>query len=90
MYSIGHRTSSKVVYEPSIDPAQAYPIIFREKLAVAWDASAGQWLSTNSNYDCLSNSMKSIYWGDTPLIATMRCYVAMWYGPRIDIPEELL
>ena len=29
------------------------------------------------------------YWGDTPLIAAMRCYVASKLGDDADIPEEL-
>lgn len=28
-------------------------------------------------------------WGDTPLIAAMRCYVASKLGDDIDIPKEL-
>jgi len=30
------------------------------------------------------------YWGPTPLIAAMRCYVASKLGDEVDIPEELL
>lgn len=33
----------------------------------------------------------SPYWfGPTPLIAAMRCYVASKFGDEIDVPEELL
>lgn len=29
------------------------------------------------------------YWGPTPLIAAMRCYVASKLGEEVEIPEEL-
>jgi hypothetical protein len=29
------------------------------------------------------------FWGDTPLIAAMRCFVASKLGDEIEIPEEL-
>ena len=29
------------------------------------------------------------YWGETPLIAAMRCYVAYKLGDTVKIPEEL-
>jgi Protein of unknown function (DUF2591) len=31
-----------------------------------------------------------VYRGETPLIATMRCYVASKMGNEVDIPKELL
>jgi Protein of unknown function (DUF2591) len=29
------------------------------------------------------------YWGSTPLVAAMRCYVASKLGDEVEIPEEL-
>jgi hypothetical protein len=29
------------------------------------------------------------FWGDTPLIAAMRCFVTSKLGDEIEIPEEL-
>ena len=28
------------------------------------------------------------FYGETPLIAAMRCYVASWLGNEVDIPKE--
>jgi hypothetical protein len=30
------------------------------------------------------------YFGPTPLIAVMRCYVALKLGDEVEIPEELI
>ena len=32
----------------------------------------------------------TLSWGDTPLIAAARCYVASKLGDEVEIPEELL
>jgi len=68
--------------EYSTDWAQGGPIIEREKLDLfcsgnVWDASTG---------DRGNNFIQS---GPTPLIATMRCYVASKLGDYVEIPKEL-
>jgi len=71
-----------VNFSPSTDPAQAYPIIVREKIATDPDADDGQWAASTRDAPC--------YWvGPTPLIAAMRCYCCAKLGDEIDIPEEL-
>lgn len=75
-------------YEYSTDPAQAYPIIEREKIQTVWrilDADgAGYWDASNLFAD------KYHYRGPTPLIAAMRCFVASRLGEEVEIPEELI
>ena len=64
----------------STDWAQGGPIIEKEKMAVLksgreWAAQiAGGWM----------------YYGPTPLIAAMRCYVASKLGDEVEIPEGLV
>jgi hypothetical protein len=73
-------------YAPSTDWAQGGPIIEREgidlyhqrqsDLSVAWVATG--------------DSGESEHIAPTPLIATMRCFVASKLGDEVDVPEELL
>lgn len=66
---------------------QAGPIIEREWLDVTpWPNESDEELrwqcQQHDNIDCL-------YFGPTPLIAAMRCYVASKLGDEVDVPEEL-
>lgn len=62
------------------------PILERGHFSVNVDHS-GVWLAyTEWNYADEKRFMQS---GPTPLIATMRCFVASELGDEIDIPEEL-
>jgi hypothetical protein len=36
------------------------------------------------------DSTDCLFFGPTPLIAAMRCFVASRLGDEVDIPEELL
>jgi len=69
-------------YSPSSDWSQGGPIIEREgistqKLISGWMAS----------YEDIYNL--PIY-GQTPLIAAMRCYVASKLGEEVEVPDELI
>ena len=67
-------------FEPSTDWAQGGAIIERERICLIdqggdyWQAMCG-WRES---------------FGDTPLEAAMRCYVASKLGDEIDVPKELL
>ena len=74
-------------FRPSTDWAQAGPIIEREGISVlhttmrlshAWEASQTP-----------AEDLSVCEFGPTPLIATMRCYVASKLGDEVDVPEEL-
>jgi len=65
----------------STDWGQGGPIIESAKL-ITGCVSSGTWSSCDLSGD-------SIQFGDTPLIAAMRCYIANKLGNEIDIPEEL-
>jgi len=66
--------------------AQGGPIIERESISVL-DAN-GCWAARYSYYD--NSQVSRDYFGPTPLIAAMRCYVASKLGDEVDVPEELL
>ena len=74
-------------YQPSTDWSQGGPIIEREWVDVPpWPNESDEELRwqcvQHDNIDCT-------YFGDTPLIAAMRCYVASKLGDEVEIPEEL-
>lgn len=69
-----------VPWNPHLDWAQGGPIIERHLLRLE-DFSDEGWEAESSSY-CL--------WGETPLIAAMRCYVASKLGQEVEIPEELV
>lgn len=67
-------------YAPSTDWSQGGEIIERERINL-W----------NEGYDWeASRYGEHIVWGQTPLVAAMRCYVASKLGDEVEIPAELL
>jgi len=64
-------------YEPSEDWSQGGPIIEREKMEFR---NKGHYASYNDG---------PTFYGETHLIAAMRCYVASKLGAEVEIPEEL-
>ena len=65
----------------STDWAQGGPIIEREKIETF--IRDEKWFSYSSN------STPEDFYGETPLIAAMRCYVASKLGNDVDISSEL-
>lgn len=86
-------------FSPSTDWAQGGPILDREAPWVRESAAASpaiahlvtpdkKWFAYASRrYD---GGDFSCYYGETFLIAAMRCYVASKLGAEVDIPKELL
>lgn len=64
---------------PSTNWAQGGPIIEREKITPEWTGE--NWMAYIRHDD--------EFFGPTPLIAAMRCYVASKLGDDVDVPEEL-
>lgn len=58
------------------------PIIERKKITVSPCRMDGQtgWVACTHTY----------IWGETPLIAAMRCYVASKFGNEVEIPDEIV
>jgi hypothetical protein len=68
----------------STDWAQGGPIIEREEISIAQDS--GTWRADI----CPAHGGDHIdMTGPTPLVAAMRCYVAIKLGHEVEIPEEL-
>jgi hypothetical protein len=81
-----------LVWQAHKDWAQGGPIIEREQLFVCpYDPSGMGWRCTTktADYALPSERQYRAQFGQTPLIAAMRCYVASRLGDEIDIPEEL-
>ena len=83
--SMSKGQSMLVRYIPSTDWTQGGPIIERERIAIWWekwddiDSALPVWGAVRFN--------EKDYYGATPLIAAMRCYVASKLGDEVDIPE---
>lgn len=65
----------------STDWAVGGPIIERERIELR-DAGGDGWAA--------DDNLHATQYGDTPLIAAMRCYVASKLGDEVEVPEELL
>ena len=77
-----------VNFAPSTDWAQGGPIIEREGITWVWEGDLSD--SEDRIYEATDWATGNKQEGPTPLIATMRCYVASKLGDEIDIPDELL
>lgn len=66
-------------WTPSTDWAQVGPIIEREKITLEWTGE--DWMGYIRHDE--------EFFGSTPLIAAMRCYVASKLGDEVEIPDEL-
>jgi hypothetical protein len=74
-------------YQPSTDWAHGGPIIERERIYVKPNSSNEGWRS----YVLIGGGgIAWAYFGPTPLIAAMRCYVGSKLGDDIDVPEEFI
>lgn len=74
-------------YRASSSWEQGGPIIERERIAInCWDFHSMPWVAWMSDG---YRSEENQEYGDTPLIAAMRCYVASKLGDEVEIPEEL-
>lgn len=68
------------------DWSQGGPIIEREFMELGSDPG----YELNSKWWAIQHKGPGYqYWGPTPLIAAMRCYVASKLGDEVDVPEGL-
>ena len=74
-------------FAPSTDWALGGPIIEREWLDVTpWPNESDEDL----RWQCKQHdSIDCVAFGQTPLIAAMRCYVASKLGEEVEVPDEL-
>jgi hypothetical protein len=77
-------------FTPSTNWAQGGPIIEREGISViCWSFHSMPW---KASIDGGTDAGVALYveYGNTPLIAAMRCYVASKLGDDVDVPKELI
>ncbi|MFM0270122.1 DUF2591 family protein [Paraburkholderia aspalathi] len=72
-------------YHPSLDWNLAGPIIDREKIGITFGTASGLWHAMAMNAGVLS--VKWHITAPTPLVAAMRCYVALKFGE--EVPDEV-
>jgi len=68
-------------FHPHENWSQGGPIIEREMLTVG--------PAKHQGFMAWAWPKQEGFWGDTPLIAAMRCFVASKLGTEVEIPEEL-
>lgn len=68
-----------ICYSPSANWAQGGPIVEREKITV----------SDSLDFWAAGYNGTLRYFGPTPLIAAMRCFVMSKLGEVVEVPEEL-
>lgn len=84
--SSGHPIGHPAHFSPSTNWAQGGPIIERESISPAYEPSL--LYGDDCRWKALSAfSDNDHYYGPTPLIAAMRCYVASHLGDEIELPE---
>jgi len=79
--------SSPLNYSPQTNWAQGGPIIERERISIHHLQSGNYWLAQPQT--TIKNVKPKGVYGPTPLIATMRYFVASKLGDEIEIPKEL-
>lgn len=80
--------SDESIYSPSTDWAIAGRIIEREKLTLGYYGAPDAQMPCSSLFR--DGKHLNMEFGDTVLIAAMRCYVASKLGKAIDVPQEFL
>jgi hypothetical protein len=86
-------------FHPSTDWSQGGPIIEREHLTLRalWENGKPRQIGLLEAWRCdldfkdgVMTLGKILEYGETPLIAAMRCYVASKLGDEVDIPDFLV
>ena len=76
-----------LLFQPSTDPAQAYQIIERERI---WTRTTDEGEDDPACLWRAEISYQEVEVGPTPLIAAMRCFVALKFGDTVEVPDELV
>ena len=77
-------------WQPSELWEQGGAIIEREEISVSREfaSSAVEWAAWTPAP--IRDDAEAFGYGETPLVAAMRCYVVSKLGDEVDVPEELL
>jgi hypothetical protein len=79
-----HPWSRGDTWGPSYNWSQGGPIIERERIEL--DTCGSEWRAV-SEITFQSNTPR--YYGPTPLVAAMRCYVASTLGETVEVPDDI-
>lgn len=79
---------------PSFIWSQGGPIIEREFISISpgeWDVDATPMVQNICAWSLKAeiHGTEKFYYGPTPLVAAMLCFVASKLGDEVDVPEEL-
>ena len=89
-FKLLRETSANSPFFYSTDWAQGGPIIERGHIHTWTDRKDAAYAGHPDSYWVAEmTDTGGIWWGPTPLIAAMRCYVASKLGDEVGIPEEL-
>ncbi len=80
---IGRNPIHSRMYSPSARWTQGGPIIESERIDVFSTAGGTGWCAQ-------SDRRVFTAYGNSPLVAAMRCYVASRLGDEVEVPDELL
>ena len=78
------RTIDVAEWKPSTNPAQAWPIIERERLNFLDNGDS------ISAYYSRGRTVCQRWNGPTHLVAAMRCYIASKLGDEVDVPNNTI
>ena len=73
----------------STDWAQGGPIIEREEISISREFASGRIEWDAWTPAPIRDDAEAFGYGQTPLIAAMRCYVASKLGDEVELPTEL-
>lgn len=80
----------RCAFEPSENWAQGGPIIERGHIHTWTDRKDAAYAGHPDSYWVAEmTELGGIWWGPTPLIAAMRCYVASELGDEVAVPAEI-
>lgn len=74
-------------YKPSTDWSQGGPITEREGIQVTPDGVGWNAIIHRNIFN--EDGSEAYQWGNTYLVAAMRCYVASKLGEEVEVPDEL-
>ena len=85
-----HPAHELICFKYSTDWSQGGPIIERELIGIERCIHAGEYHGWRAlkDYPFDASVPEETTWGETPLIAAMRCYVASKLGDEVEIPED--
>jgi hypothetical protein len=74
-------------YAPSTDWSQGGAIIEREEISISREFSSGrvEWAAWTPAL--IRDDAEAFGYGETPLVAAMRCYVVSKLGDEVDVPD---